>query len=348
MIEPFQIPYYFDKNIVLYLGDSLDVLINLRDESINCVVTSPPYFQLRDYDTGFWLGGDEDCDHIKVSGGTQKSTIGDSYYRNNMSEKSVVSTIKASFIKYGNECKKCGARRFDKQIGLEDTVDEYIDKLVLIFREIKRVLTKDGTVFLNLGDKHENKKILGVPWRVAFSLENDGWNIISDIVWNKTNAMPSSVKSRPTRSHEYIFLLSKNKNYYWDYEAALEDAKWERWGKQTVKKQAGTSLMTKERTKEEIERDFNTKKRNMRSVWTSPTAAFSDAHFAVFPKFIPNKAIPAGCPPGGVVLDPFVGSGTTCISAFELGRQSIGIDLSEENLNICLKRFRELEDVEKC
>jgi len=338
------IPYFLNSDLALYVGDAQETLQGFREASVDCVVTSPPYYGLRDYGTGEWIGGNPLCDHIKVSGGTKSSKLGAAFYDNGMSDRAIESSILASFIQYGRKCKKCGAQRIDKQIGLEETKEEYIKKLVSVFKEIKRILKPEGTVFLNISDKYDKKKLLGIPWRVAFALEEDGWYICSDIIWNKLNPMPSSVKTRPTRSHEYIFLLTKSLNYYWDYETALEPAKWERWGKQTTKKKAGTSTMVEERTKEEINKKFNTKKRNMRSVWTFATGAYSDAHFAVFPQELPEKAIPAGCPPGGVILDPFIGSGTTALVAKKLGRKCVGIELSEDNANLCLKRLELLND----
>ena len=261
-----------------YLGDAKQVLKELPTESVNCVVTSPPYWGLRDYGV-------------------------------------------------------------EGQLGKEPTPKEYVSQLVEIFREVRRVLKNDGTLWLNLGDTYNGTKIgntetkknpkavtdsfvkkaipelkikdlIGIPWMVAFALRDDGWYLRSDIIWEKPNVMPESVKDRPTKSHEYIFLFSKAGNYYYDYEG--------------IKVPSAVDP---------------TKLRNKRTVWPINTKPFPDAHFAVFPPELVEPCILAGCPPGGTVLDPFGGTGTTTLVAMKHGRDSIYIDLSEEYLNIALNRL---------
>lgn len=214
------------------------------------------------------------------------------------------------------------------QIGVEPTPDEYVNKLVNAFREVKRVLRKDGTLWVNLGDSYDAKNLIGIPWRVAFALQADGWFLRSDIVWDKPNAMPESTRDRPTKGHEYIFLLSKSKKYYYDADVIKEPAKWERWGKQTTKKRnPGTMWWVPDKTKEEL---TSRTTKNKRTVWRVPTKPFKGAHFAVFPPDLIRPCILAGSPIGGQVLDPFGGSGTVAMVANELGRDSIYIDLNPE------------------
>jgi DNA modification methylase len=259
-------------------GDCRETLKELPEQSINTCITSPPYWGLRDYGTG-------------------------------------------------------------GQLGLEDTPEDFVENLVKVFREVKRVLRDDGTVWLNLGDSYYNyrpgkgqalikqtvsntnqdlpqevarrankidglkeKDLVGIPWRVAFALQADGWYLRQDIIWHKPNPMPESVQDRCTKSHEYIFLLSKNPKYYFDNEAIKEDAEPE--------------------------------KRNKRSVWTITTKPFKGAHFAVFPPDLIEPCILAGCPKDGVVLDPFMGSGTTGMVAQQLGRKWIGCELNAEYISM--------------
>ena len=225
-------------------GDVREVLKTLDDESVQCVVTSPPYWGLRDYGTATWEGGDEGCEH----------TINDGTYdpkKGKVAERPDRSSDKSC-------CIRCGAKRIDAQLGLEPTPEEYVANMVSVFQEVKRVLRKDGTVWLNLGDSYarqggdssktgrhwdgrkdnpstghnryankiglKNKDLVGIPWRVAFALQADGWYLRSDIIWNKPNPMPESVTDRPTKSHEYIFLLTKSAKYYYDYGAITEKA----------------------------------------------------------------------------------------------------------------------------
>jgi DNA modification methylase len=254
----------------------------------------------------------------------------------NLPEKSVESCVTSppyfGLRDYGN----------DNQIGDEKTPDEYISALVTVFREVRRVLRDDGTVWLNLGDSYINKNLAGIPWRVALALQADGWCLRQDIIWSKPNVMPESVKDRCTNSHEYIFLLSKSPKYYYDYEAVKEDAVY-------TDHRAGMGKLEYEGKKSQGEEDgvknskkafaVVTEKRNRRSVWTVSPKSFHDAHFAVFPPELIEPCILAGCPEGGTVLDPFGGSGTTGVVADRLGRDAIMFELNPDYIDIASKRI---------
>jgi DNA modification methylase len=231
-------------------GDVLEVLKTLPTESVNCCVTSPPYYGLRDYGTAQWQGGDVNCEHIKSKGMSDKNTLG--------STKHLPQTNAANIgliQQYKDICGKCGAIRIDNQIGLEPTPEEYVSKMVEVFREVRRVLRNDGTLWLNLGDSYAGngkgqtqngcadpkvkkchgmklpksdigrlkpKNLIGIPWMLAFALRADGWYLRQDIIWAKPNPMPESVTDRCTKSHEYIFLMAKSQKYYYDNEAISE------------------------------------------------------------------------------------------------------------------------------
>lgn len=290
-------------------GHGLGSLKTLPDNHVNCVVTSPPYWGLRDYG---------------VSG----------------------------------------------QLGLESTIGAYVHNLVVVFREVYRVLRPNGVCFLNLGDsyagsggpgsqydskatggykegfnKYDNpnkvvsglkaKDLCGIPWRVALALQDDGWWLRSDIIWNKNNPMPESVKDRPTRSHEYIFLLTKSKKYFWNQEAVREPAKRERWGEQTCKKKFRGIVPIDMDTLG----DRRTQGRNIRSVWTIPTQSFKGAHFSTFPMKLVETCIKAGCPTGGIVLDPFGGSMTTGLVAGMMQRDAICIELNPDYVKMGKQRI---------
>ena len=272
--------------IDIYLGDCLDSLKKLEDQSINTCITSPPYFALRDYGV-------------------------------------------------------------EGQLGLEETPKEFIDNLVNVFKEVKRVLRDDGTVWLNIGDSYGNEKhLLGIPWRVAFAMQDDDWILRQDIIWNKPNPMPESVKDRCTKAHEYIFLFSKSKKYYFDNEVIKEESvtvnsKGEI-GKPNSAKNVGKSVEGIDGF--DVRSGFKDmgayEKKNKRSVWTVATKPFTEAHFATFPKELILPCVLAGCPEGGTVLDPFAGSGTTGIVANHKNRNAILLELSEDYINIAVKRIR--------
>lgn len=243
----------------VYLGNSLEVIKTFPDESVDCVVTSPPYYGLRDYGTGTWVGGDPNCPHYRTTKVSELTATG--HKRMQDMGEAVGDAI------YKSVCPICGAVRKDDQIGLEETPEAYIERLVSLFREIRRVLKKEGTCWVNLGDSYnsapsgnseENRKkhadsvsfrkpkkgeedrsqqrkaglvkglkpkdLIGIPWMFAFAMRTDGWYLRQDIIWHKPNPMPEAVTDRCTKSHEYIFLFSKSQKYFFDYEAIQEEA----------------------------------------------------------------------------------------------------------------------------
>lgn len=326
-------------------GDALSILKTLDDESIECCVTSPPYYNLRDYGV-------------------------------------------------------------DGQIGLENSPEEYIQKLVEIFREVRRVLKKDGTLWVNIADSYAGsgkgrvkngvakretfgkvqsanagtingilkktqcnsckpKDLIGIPWMLAFALRGDGWYLRQDIIWAKPNPMPESVRDRCTKSHEYIFMLSKSPRYYYDSEAIKEDSVSYDKRPSALERAREKDYATKDRlnpeaylklpryggkkytetpekfnrTKSENAYDYRPK-RNKRDVWTVTTKPYKGAHFATFPPDLIEPCVLAGCPEGGIVLDPFAGSGTTGMVAKKNGRDFILIELNEEYIQLCEERTK--------
>ena len=301
--------------IKILQGDCIESLNKLEDQSINTCITSPPYWGLRDYN------GEE------------------------------------------------------KQLGLEDTPEEFVDNLVAVFREVKRVLRGDGTVWLNLGDSYagnnsrasnngragygteregvftktgiglKTKDLVGIPWRVALALQQDGWYLRQDIIWHKPNPMPESVKDRCTKAHEYIFLLSKSPKYYFDNEVIKEDSIYAP-NKTHEKERAKGYYKGKWSNPEKGSRhDGSFKairdKKNKRSVWKVPTKGYKEAHFATYPTALIEPCVLAGCPKDGVVLDPFAGSGTTGIVAANHGRNSVLLELNKEYIEIAEKRIND-------
>jgi DNA modification methylase len=259
--------------LTLLQGDALEKLQSLESKSVQCCVTSPPYWGLRD---------------------------------------------------------------FDSQLGLEPTPEAYIANMVAMFREVDRVLRDDGTLWLNIGDRYtsDTKELCGIPWRLAFALQADGWYLRSDIIWHKPNPMPESVTDRPTKAHEYIFLLTKQERYFYDADAirekSSEDTKPQNRSMDSKMAEYGNGIKNNNdfmRT-EWYKPEF----RNKRSVWTIPTQPYAAAHFATFPEELPKLCILAGSKLGDTVLDPFAGSGTTGQVAIELGRKAILIEL---NPNYC-------------
>jgi site-specific DNA-methyltransferase (cytosine-N4-specific) len=265
-------PLVLDDSVI-FEGDALTVLSRLPSQSVQCLITSPPYWGLRDYN-------------------------------------------------------------IPEQIGLEETMPQFINRLVGVFAEAKRVLADDGVLWINIGDGYTSgnrgwrapdkknparamdvrpdtpeglkpKDLHGIPWRLAFALQADGWYLRADIIWNKPNAMPESVKDRPTRAHEYLFMLTKSEKYFYDREAVLEE-----------------------------------NGRNRRTVWNINTQPFLGAHFATFPPKLVEPCILASTRPGDFVLDPFFGSGTMGVVAEELGRRYVGIELHPEYVELAAKRLR--------
>ena len=321
------------------VGNNLDLLKEMPNQSVNCVVTSPPYWGLRDYGTGEWEGGDEDCDHVANPNATKK--FGNEEFNKNCPAREMTKTKGY----YADVCPKCGAVRTDNQLGQEDTPEEFAENLVELFREIRRVLKDDGTVWLNIGDTYgyPPKNLVGIPWRVAFALQDDGWILRQDIIWSKPNPMPESVKDRCTKSHEYIFLLAKSKKYYFNNESIQEDAK--NWGtrdRTNGKYTSGNAPILGGNHAGLVGKEWEENpKKNKRSVWTITTKPFKGAHFAVYPIKLIEPCILAGCPKGGVVLDPFSGSGTTGIVAINNGRNYIGLELNPEYAEMSLERIKD-------
>lgn len=309
---------------MILIGDVISKLKELEDNTVNCVVTSPPYWGLRDY---------------------------------------------------GNK----------GQIGLESTPQQYIEKMVEVFREVRRVLREDGTLWLNIGDSYKpagkgstkagfneryfgkkfdsdkqsaqenhldrsafkadvkDKELVGIPWRLAFALSNDGWYLRQDIIWAKPNVMPESVRDRCTKSHEYLFLITKSPKYYYDHIAIKEPVsevslKRAKSGWKTNRPSAKTSP-DGINVEKMGERFVNPTGRNKRDVWFIPTASFKGAHFAVMPERLVEPCVLAGCPEGGVVLDPFFGSGTVGVVAKRNNRNYIGIELNPDYAKIAQDRL---------
>jgi site-specific DNA-methyltransferase (adenine-specific) len=243
--------------------------------------------------------------------------------------------------------------RGDGQIGLEKTPEEYVRRLAQVFSECRRVLKSTGSLWLVIGDKYVKGEQLGMPWQVALALKNEGWILRSDIIWHKPNAMPSSTKTRPTTDHEYVFFFTKAKDYYYDADAIREphvtftEKSRMRGGRNHFFKRDGTPEKGKNEGDSNLhdgrwDQAFHPKGRNKRTVWSIPLSKFRDAHFAVFPESLVETCILAGSPEDGVVLDPFIGSGTTALVAKRLGRKFIGIDCAEEYCKMAQRRLREL------
>lgn len=301
-------PYYADETVTLYHGDCLDVLSTLPAASVDCVVTSPPYFGLRDYGV-------------------------------------------------------------DGQHGMEASPAEYVETMRAVFAEARRVLADDGTLWLNLGDSYASasggapqsgntsttggarfsrprsqdyvppKNLLGIPWRVAFALQDDGWILRNDIIWHKPNAMPESVKDRMSTTHEHVFLMTKSSRYWFDLDAVREERKHERPPREANKHATdrgdaryGGNVRSMNATGE-----YQTPGRNPGDVWTIPTQPFPEAHYAVMAPGIARRCVTAGCKPAGVVLDPYHGAGTTGMVATQLGHRYVGIELSADNLALSLR-----------
>ena len=224
------------------------------------------------------------------------------------------------------------------ELGRESEVREYVVRLVSLFGELRRVLRPTGTLWLNLGDTYRNERLLGIPWRVAIGLQESGWILRSEIIWNKPNAMPSPIKTRPTTAHEHIFLLTKSQNYYYNADAIREphvtftaDSKM-KGGRNHLGKKDGTPENGKNKGNSNLHKGrwdqaFHPLGRNKRTVWNIPLGKFRDAHFAVFPEQLVEHCLLAGTSKGDLVLDPFVGSGTTCVVAQRLERHFLGIEL---------------------
>lgn len=341
------------SEIKILQGNCLHTLAQLPEKSINTVVTSPPYWGLRDYGTGEWQGGDPNCPHMRTTKISKDTSTG---HKGMFDQGSVVGDAI-----YKSECPQCGAVRKDEQLGLEETPKKFVENLVNVFREVRRVLRDDGTVWLNLGDSYSSggrktaksqsvrvnkdygvtrpnvnkdikeKDLIGIPWRVAFALQADGWYLRQDIIWHKPNPMPESVQDRCTKSHEYIFLLSKSSKYYYDNEAIKEKATYAGHGR------GGSTNRYEQNNFGGDNKEYDT--RNKRSVWTVNPKPYREAHFATYPHDLIIPCILAGCPEEGTVLDPFGGSGTTAQVATQLNRNAVLCELNPEFVKIAEKRL---------
>lgn len=349
----------------IIVGDNRATLQKLEAGSVQCVVTSPPYWGLRDYGTATWIGGDEGCTHRRES----------KYSADNITGHANAGIGGVGDAIYKDTCPRCGAVRQDDQIGLELTPAEYVEQLCQVFDEVWRVLADDGTLWLNLGDTYvgtgskgdlkdpkyaegrngqatalngkvaglKSKDLVGIPWRVAFALQERGWYLRQDIIWAKPNPMPESVLDRCTKSHEYIFLLTKSRKYFFDSEAIREEQ-----SPNTALDLARRKTLDNKGTYGDVRPDLGRSredyvpsdgKRNKRDVWTVATRPYAEAHFATYPPELILPCILAGSREGDTVLDPFSGSGTTGEVALQQGRNYIGTELNPDYAKLSLKRI---------
>lgn len=279
----------------IYQGNNLDVLKTFPDESIDCVVTSPPYWALRDYGTATWVGGDLNCDHVANQNATKK--FGNDEFNKNRPSREETKTSGY----YADICPKCGAIKKDFQLGLEQTFQEYVNKLCDIFDEIKRVLKDTGTCWVNIGDTYDNtklKSLSNIPARFAIEMTNRGWILRNEIIWSKPNAMPSSAKDRFTVDFEKVFFFTKNKKYYFETQYEPYTSPMNRWGGDKLKANGDSAWDegTGQSTYRERNLRPNDKGRIKRCVWTINTKPLKEAHFATFPELLVEPMIKAGCP----------------------------------------------------
>lgn len=395
-------------------GDAIEVLRTLPEASARTCITSPPYFGLRDYGTATWSGGDPTCAH-RGRPKPRQDTTGSGPDKGRFAATRGTQPAKTAYaIPVRGTC-SCGAERIDKQIGVEPTVDEYVGRILEVMEEVRRVLKEDGTLWLNLGDCYASdafggsisrvgleggnkghiasrsarvaarrpyglspKQLIGVPWRVAFALQEAGWTLRADVIWAKPNPMPESVQDRPTKAHEYLFLFSKNSDttllwrardtrewstspdmnervpnekgepmprwrgftYFYDADAIEEPATGRAPG--NVSHKGATAYESGDefhRTKSGLVAVGARETRNKRSVWTVATRPFPEAHFATFPPALVRPCILAGSRPGDVVIDPFCGAATVGLEAQRLGRDFIGCDLSADYVEMGSRRI---------
>jgi DNA modification methylase len=308
-------PYLHDPDFTLWHGNVTEVAWHLPN-TIQTVVTSPPYYGLRDYGTGTWENDPGDCNHASA----RIRTRYDYSLENSPIQDGSRSGTDAEAGMWKRQCPTCKAVRIDSQIGQEERLSDYIDNLVYAFGMLRPALKPDATMFVNIGDGYSNGELMGVPWMFAHAMKDDGWRLINDVIWVKPNGMPESAKRRFTKMHEHIFVFAKSANYKFNqqFENQFIDrhVTWVQKGENSLQARAG-------------ERWPNPEGRNMRDWWAIPPASYPDAHFAVFPEEIPRRCIAAGTDEGDVVLDPFMGSGTTARVARKMGRTCIGIELNE-------------------
>lgn len=240
----------------------------------------------------------------------------------------------------------------ERQLGQEATPAAYVERLAGVFAELLRVVNSRGSLWLVLGDKYERGELLGMPWRVALALKDQGWILRSDVIWHKPNAMPSAVKNRPTTDHEYVFFFSRSPDYFYDADAIREphvtftSASRMRGGRKHFHQREGTPEQGKNGGQSNLhdgrwDQAFHPDGRNKRTVWSVPLSKFREAHFAVFPEKLVETCLAASCPPDGLVLDPFLGSGTTALVARRLGRHYLGIDCVADYCEMARRRLRD-------
>jgi DNA modification methylase len=281
-------------------ADALSALRLIPDETVHCVITSPPYYGLR------------------------------------------------SYLPEGHDSKML-------EIGFGGTVEQYVSSLAEVFGEVKRVLRPDGTIWLNIGDSYatkatgnlKRKDLIGIPWAVAFALRDSGLYLRSDVIWNKPNPMPESVTDRPTKAHEYIFLLAKGEDYYYDA-ATIREAAVTKPHAHGASKQATQFNTIRSGAADAAFREPDRVwaadgQKNKRSVWTVNVSPFKGAHMATFPPKLIEPCVLAGCPPQGIILDPFAGASTTGLVALEYGRQYVGIELNEAYCTLSEKRLQQFQ-----
>jgi len=271
--------------ITILTGCALSMLATLPDQSVHACITSPPYFQQRNYLP-------DDHPHKPL------------------------------------------------EIGNEPTPEEYTAKLVKVFREVKRVLRSDGSLWLNIGDTRRAKQLLGIPWRAAFALQDDGWLLRCECIWHRPNGMPESVKDRPTdKDKESVFLLSKTPSYYFDQEAIKEPLAEGSDVAYRAKLRQGKQYAAKAPYRKNMPASFDLEARNRRSVWSIPTKPSGCEHVAPYPPELVEVCALASCPPGGTILDPFAGAFTTALVADRLGRHCIGIELNGDSVDEAKRRL---------
>lgn len=319
--------YLEDVDLTLYHGDAAAVLATLSDASVDCVVTSPPYFGLRDYGVDGQIGLEDtpaafitrlvgvfrEVRRVLAPHGTCWINMGDSYAGS-----------------WGNQGRKAG-RGTQRPIN-GDMLTPVLDGRYPDY----------GSNTGKVPDGFKPKDLLGIPWRLAFALQDDGWWLRSDVIWAKPNPMPESVTDRPTKAHEYLFLLTKQPRYWWDAEGVREPDAGTDHRRNVLHRPEPSGGIAPPNNGIRKAEGRNGSGRNVRSVWTFPTEPNPEAHFATFPRELVRRCLTAGCPEGGTVLDPFVGSGTTCVVARSMGRRSIGIDLNADYLEIAKRRTQQL------
>ena len=271
--------------IQLLTGDVRDVLPTLADASVHTVVTSPPYYGLRDYGTALWDGGDAGCDHAPT--GTDRGA------RDELPKPPAGWAARAQGYANGKHCQRCGARRIDRQLGLESSPEEYLAAMVAVFREVRRVMRDDAVCFCNMGDGYRDKQLLLMPARLALALQADGWWVRSDIIWAKPNPMPESCTDRPTSAHEHVFLLTKRARYWYDADAVREE------NSNPGLTECATNWRDRPNNGEWPSGTGGrmgsvTAGRNLRNVWTIATHAYPAAHFATYPPELAERCIRAG------------------------------------------------------